>query len=287
MVVCRERPMSEPLLTKTLGDLRNQILAWGLGMGFLLFMTVLVYPSIGPSYENLLNELPQEFQAFWGSDLDIGSFEGYLGAEFFNYTPIALAVFAILAGTSSILGEETQGTLDLLLSQPISRLRLISGKLAGLVIANGLVVMILLAIFFGTLVFMDIDVKIGRTMVAFLLLWPFLTAISFLSVLLSLLLSNRLFAGTVMAVLLVASFILDSLANLESGLEPLRPIYLTTYYQGGNALGSEVSWAYIAGLTGILFVALSLSLWLFLRRDIAVQRSIGIRTRLMALIRPR
>lgn len=277
--------MHEPLLTKTLGDLRTQMLGWGLGVGFLLFLTVLLYPSIGPAYEKVINELPKEFHAFWGAGLDIGSFEGYLAVEFFNYTPIALAVFAILAGTASILGEETQGTLDILLAHPTSRIRLVSAKLAGLAIANGIVVIILLAICFATLAFMDIDVKIGRTLGAFLLLWPYLTAISFLSVLLSLILSSRLFAGTVMAVLIVASFTLDSLANLESGLEALRPIYLTTYYQGSNALGSEISWAYTAGLLGILFVALSLNMWLFVRRDIAVHRPISIHNRLMSVIR--
>lgn len=279
--------MLEPLLIKTLSDLRPQMLGWGLGVGFLLVLTVLVYPSMGPNYEKIINELPKEFHAFWGAGLDIGTFEGYLGAEFFNYTPIALAVFAILAGTASILGEETQGTLDILLSHPISRIRLVSAKLAGLAISNGVVVIILLAICFATLTFVDIDVKVGRILGAFLLLWPYLTAISFLSVLLSLLLSSRLFAGTVMAVLLVASFTLDSLANLESKLEPLRPIYITTYYQGGNALGSEISWAYTAGLLGIMFASLSLSIWIFLHRDIAVHIPIGVRTRLMTFIRRR
>ena len=268
--------MHEPLLTKTLTDLRVQILGWGIGMGLLLLLTVLLYPSIGSTYSDLVNQLPEHFLAFFGAEFSLDTLEGYLNAEFFTYAPIALAVFAILAGTGSIVGEENQGTLDILLAQPVSRLRLIATKMVGLALANGMVVAILLAMFWVTVPFLDLEVRAGRIMGAFALLWPFMTAIAFLSVLLSLMLSSRLFAGTVMAVILVASYILGSLANLVSGLEPLRPIYLTTYYQGSNALVSEVSSAYTAGLIGILLAASSLSVWLFLRRDIAVQRSIRL-----------
>ena len=224
-----------------------------------------------------MNQLPEHFLAFFGAEPSLDTLEGYLNLEFFTYAPMVLAVFAILAGTGSIISEENQGTLDILLAQPVSRLRLVASKMAGLALGNGMVVAILIAMFWVTIPFLNLEVKAGRIMGAFALLWPFLTAIAFLSVLLSLMLSSRLFAGTVVGVLLVASYILGSLANLVSELEPLRPIYLTTYYQGSNALASEVSLAYTVGLIGILLAALSLSVWLFLRRDIAVRRSIRLR----------
>ena len=274
--------MHEPLLTKTLTDLRVQILGWGIGMGLLLLLTVLLYPSIGSTYGDLMNQLPEHFLAFFGAEPSLDTLEGYLNLEFFTYAPMVLAVFAILAGTGSIISEENQGTLDILLAQPVSRLRLVASKMAGLALGNGMVVAILIAMFWVTIPFLNLEVKAGRIMGAFALLWPFLTAIAFLSVLLSLMLSSRLFAGTVVGVLLVASYILGSLANLVSELEPLRPIYLTTYYQGSNALASEVSLAYTVGLIGILLAALSLSVWLFLRRDIAIQRSVWLPIPLVA-----
>ena len=74
---------------------------------------------------------------------------------------LAIAVFAILAGTGSIVGEENQGTLDILLAQPVSRLRLIATKMVGLALANGMVVAILLAMFWVTVPFLDLEVR-GR-----------------------------------------------------------------------------------------------------------------------------
>ena len=271
--------MREPLLGKVLTDLRTQILSWGFGMGLLLIGTVSLYPSISTTYGDMMNQLPDELLAFIGG-VSVDTLEGYLNAEFITYAPIALAVFAILAGTGSIVSEESQGTLDILLAQPVSRLRMIITKISGLALANGMVVAILLSMFWITIPFVDIDVSAGRILISFVLLWPFLTTISFLSVLLSLVLSSRIFAGTIMAVILIASYILQSLANVVSGLAPLRPLYLTSYYQGSNALISEVSLTYTAGLICILLAALSLSLWIFIRRDIAVSRPIRIQIQL-------
>ena len=267
--------MYKPLLGKMLADLRAQILAWGLGMGSLLVLTVLVYPSISSSYSDIMRELPEGLTAFLGGDFSVESLEGYLNAEFIMYAPMALGVFAIIAGTGSIVSEENQETLDILLAQPLPRLRLILIKMTALIMGNGVVVAILLAMFWLTIPFVDIEVKAGRLIAALTLLWPFLTTISFLSLALSLVLPGRAFAGTVMAGLLVISFVLGSLANLVSWLEPLRPIYLMSYYQGSNSLLSEISWSYTIGLIGIMAMAMFLSVWLFLRREIAVQRPIG------------
>ena len=269
--------MFDPMLKKTILDLRSQILCWGLAIGTLLFLTVLMYPSISGVYDDIVNELPEGMIAFWGmSEIGMDTMEGFLNVEFLSYAPIALAVFAILSGTATIVSEENEGTLDLLLAQPISRLKLIVVKLTGLTLAYGIIVSILLSMFWITVFFIDVELKAGRIIAAFIMLWPFLTAIGFLSVLASLLLSNRLFAGTIMAIFLVASFILESLSTLVSGLESLLPIYATTYYQGSNALGGEISWFYTATLIVVLLTTFLCNIWLFINRDIAVQKSINI-----------
>jgi len=269
--------MFDPMLKKTILDLKSQILCWGLAIGTLLLFTVLMYPSISGVYDDILGELPEGIIAFWGiGEMGMDTMEGFLNVEFLSYAPIALAVFAILSGTATIVGEENEGTLDLLLAQPISRLKLIVVKLTGLTLAYGIIVGILLAVFWITVFFIDVELKAGRIIASFIMLWPFLTAIGFLSVLASLLLSNRLFAGTIMGMFLVASFVLESLSNLVSGLEAFLPIYATTYYQGSNALGGEISWFYTTTLMVVLLITFLCNIWLFMNRDIAVHKSINI-----------
>ncbi|MBI4297070.1 MAG: ABC transporter permease subunit [Chloroflexi bacterium] len=265
--------MIDPLLRKSLTDLRVQMVGWGLGVGGLLFLTVLLYPSISSAYGDVWEQFPKEWMAFFGAG-SLNTLEGYLNMEFFSYAPLALSVFAILAGTAALMGEEGQGTLDLLLAQPVGRARLALMKLLGLALANGVIVAIILALFWAAMLFTDAEVAAGRILMAFALLWPFETAVAFISVLLSLALSGRLFAGSLVAIILTASYILDSLANLISGLEPLRPLYPTAYYQGSRALVGDISWGYTAGMLGAMGVALALSILLFQRRDIGVRAAL-------------
>ena len=266
--------MFKVLFAKTLRDFRAQIIGWGIGIGLLLILALIVYPSIASDYGDMVRQLPEAMRAFMGSESSFDSLEGYLNVEFMSYAPMVLAIFAILSGTTIIVVEEKMGTLDLILAHPVSRLRLFLVKFVGLVIANAMIVCILLTMFWLPIPFLDVEIKAGRVMIALTLLWPYLTTISMLSVLLSLLLSSRLFAGTVMAVLLVTSYVLDSLSNLMPVLESLRPALLTTYYQGRNALVAEVSWMYTVNLILILLATSGFSTWLFINRDIASHRPI-------------
>ena len=76
--------------------------------------------------------------------------------------------------------------------------------------------------------------------------------------------------------ILQTSYILEALANMVSGLETLRPLFLTVYYQGTRALVSEVSWGYVGGLAGMMVVTLVLILVLFQRRDIGVRSGLRL-----------
>ena len=49
--------MLDPLLRKTLSDLRGQTLGWGIGIGLLLMLTVLLYPSVGTAYVDVIDQL--------------------------------------------------------------------------------------------------------------------------------------------------------------------------------------------------------------------------------------
>ena len=92
--------MSDPLFRKAMLDLRGQVLGWGLGMGAMLALTVTLFPSISDLYGELLSELPDTWAGLIG-DGDLSTLAGYLSVEFFSYAPIAFAVFAILAHSSS------------------------------------------------------------------------------------------------------------------------------------------------------------------------------------------
>ena len=260
--------MRDPLLMKALADLRGQVIWWGVGIGALLALTVALYPSISAAYGDIVEQLPPGFAAFFGVEGSLDEPEGYLNAEFFSYAPVVLAIFAILAGTTAVAGEESQGTLDLVLAQPVGRLRAISAKLVGLVLGMAAVLVIAAVWLWVTVAFVDIDLSFTRVTTAFALLLPFEVSVAFAAVLLTQFFSGRVLAGSVMAVILVASYILEALSHLTSTLEPFRPLFVTAYYQGRQALVSEVSWGYVVASAVTVLMLAGLSVALFVRRDI-------------------
>lgn len=275
--------MTLALLRKSLRDLRGQTVGWGAGLGALLAVTTGLYPSISSAYGEALSQLPEGFLAFFGAEMALDTLQGYLNAEFFSYIPVVLAVFAIMAGTAALAGEESQGTLDLLLAQPVSRYRVALAKHLAVLISMALVILIMMVTFWLSLLFVDVEAPTGRILVAFALLWPFEVAVAHLAVLLSLIVGGRLVAGVIMAMVMVASYILDSLANLVSWLANGRPVFLTAYYRGEEALVGDVSWTYVVGLLAIVLVAPLISLWLFQARDIGVRPSLRLFRRLPVL----
>lgn len=250
-------------------DLRVQVLSWGLGMGAMLALTVFMFPSLAELYGPLIDELPEAWAGFIG-EADTGTIEGFLSLEFFSRAPLAFAVFAILSGGSLIVGEETNGTMDLLLSQPITRFRLLIVKFsaftAALVLMIGITALgfVIPAILIG-----EVD-SFGRFGNAFLLLLPFEMMVALAASLVAQLFASRLAGGTILAGVLVASYMLDALSGLSQALVEIRPVYITSYYQGAEALSGDVSWGYLGfSLTAVVLLATANVLF-FVRRDVGV-----------------
>lgn len=261
--------MVDPLFKKAMLDLRGQAIWWGVGMAFMLGLMVALFPSIGDVYADIFEELVDEWSAFVGEG-DFSTIEGYLSAEFFSFGQIALAVFAILAGGAAIVGEETQGTMDLLLAQPVSRLRVAIVKLGALVASLVIIVAITsLGFIIPALIIGDVNSP-GRFANAFLLIIPFEVVVALAAAFLAQLFGSRVVGGSILAGYLVASYMLDALSGVNPTLEALRPVYLTSYFQGQQALNGDLSWAYLgASLVAIVVFGVA-NVVLFLYRDIAV-----------------
>ena len=107
------------VVKKSLRDQKWQIV--GFGIAFFAMAALIVY--IWPSYRTTVAsiQLPEAVQALLGSDLAYSTAPGFVSAEYFSWIPILLIVYTIIQGTGAIAGEEGSGTIDLLMSQPITR----------------------------------------------------------------------------------------------------------------------------------------------------------------------
>ena len=260
------------VFAKTLRDQRRALLWWALGF----VGTVVLYTSFWPSvrdnaaqFNRYLENLPDFMKNLLG-EIDYTTPEGYLQSELFSFlAPTLLIVYGIGAGARAIAGEEEAGSLDLLLSVPIRRSRVLVDKFAAMVGASLLltVVMWITVVTFGPV----FDLRLALEGFTAMSLNTFLLGIVFGSLALAIGTSTgrRALAIGVPSGLAVATFIVNTLAPSVDWLEPFRLLSPFYYYSGGAPILNGLDPVHALVLVGISAVALAYALWAFERRDLA------------------
>jgi ABC-2 type transport system permease protein len=260
------------LFTKTLRDLRWQVVGYGVGLALMAALVVAIYPSYKEQLSDF--EVPEALQGLTG-DVNYASPEGFLSAEFVSWVPIITLIFAIMAGTSALAGEEANGTLDLLLSQPISRRRLALEKMAGIIVATCSITVIACLGWALSVPFVDIDISLTDLFVATLNLVPITLAFAFLAMFLGTILPDRRAATAAVTALAVAGYFLNYMARIVNALEPLAWVSPFNYYDL-DALVDGVDWWRTAVLLVFAIVLAAATVACFEKRDIGVQSSLRI-----------
>jgi beta-exotoxin I transport system permease protein len=261
------------LFTKTLRDLRGQILGWGIGAGLIGVMVIFLYPSFQDqtaSLAELLKGYPTALMAFFGDFTKMNTFLGWLNIEFYSYGPPILAIFAVVVGTGLIAGEEDKGTLDLLLAHPIRRWRVVTDKFAAFAVATVLIMVQIAIIFVGSAAMIGQTSQLGQLVLATLNIVPITLAGGALALMASVLFRSRRLANMVALVVIIGSWFLESLGKVVDTLKPFRPIALFHYYDSSAALFEGINWGDIGILLALTALLFSIAVLAFQRRDIAV-----------------
>ncbi len=256
----------------TLKRLRGQAIGWGLALAVLGFIITSLFNTVAQmrdQIQQLVSTLPPAVLAFVGNVDRMFSPAGFLDARYFSLMPLILGVFAVVIGSGLIASDEENGTLDLILAQPISRTQLFIGRwLAFLGALIGILFMAWLGLVIA-IVLASIDLNPLQVALPFLALFGVLIWFGNFALLLSLIVPSRRAAASLSGLLLVASYFITTLARVSTDLVPLAKFSPLNYYQGGDALnGLNVGW--LAGLLIASIVFMAIAWWLLQQRDIRV-----------------
>jgi beta-exotoxin I transport system permease protein len=266
--------MLRSVFAKSLRDLRRSFAWWALGLVGYVALIVSVYPTIrdNPDLNKLVESYPEALKAFiaFGGQLDYTSAAGYLGSELFSFMIPALFLVATVGnGAGSIAGEEERGTLDLLLSLPLSRTRIAAEKLGAMCVETaGLGLVLWLALWVGALAFgMHVSAAhLGAAVVVLVLLSTSFGAVAFM---LAAATGRKALAIGVTVALAVGAYLVNSLASLVDALEPFQKVSPFYHYAAGDPLHQGLDPWHTLFLVAVGAVAAIVGVALFARRDVA------------------
>lgn len=266
--------MLHNVFSRTLLDVRRALAWWSLGLIGLAAMMIAVYPTVrdNPDLNKLVEDYPEALKAFiaFGGDVDYVSGAGYLGSELFSFmVPLLLLVAAIGAGARAIAGEEENGTLDLLLANPLSRRRLVLDKLEALAVEIVLLAAVLwLSLLVGVEV-VGMDVSAAHLAAATTSAALLAVAFGAISLMVGAATGRRGIAIGVAATGAVAAYLVNSLATLVDFLEPIRGASPFYHYVASDPLRHGLALDHTGFLAALTLLAAALATLAFARHDLA------------------
>ncbi|MCL4239755.1 MAG: ABC transporter permease subunit, partial [Dehalococcoidia bacterium] len=264
----------------TLATFRNQrraAVAWGVALALFTLFTMWTnwrreYPT-----EEARQRLAEQVdggglafaQVIWGEPKRIDEFAGHLEWRVTGLYPLLLGLFMVFAASAVSRGAEERGELDVVLSVPRGRVRLIVEQYAGLALA---LLMACLFVWVSLLLSGPVAGEpvppAGRASLSILNLGLAAALFASLTLLLSQFVRSRRAAATAAGAILVASFLWSNLGLVATSLERWR--WLSPLYLAGRSTPLADGHVSIAGLalTAAFTVAsLAVACWLFARRD--------------------
>lgn len=260
------------VFTKTIKDRTLGILIGALSTGLMLIFAMAVYRDIDVSF--YFEILPPALLEMMGipEGADAGSMA--FGAMYNLIGAFVLAGLAIGMGASAIAGEEKDGTIGLLLGNPLSRRSIVVSKAASIVVITGLGTAILWAFAYVSPAMLGIEMAgthIEATMLAL-----FLNALVYglMALAIGSWTGSRNLASGVAIAVMVAGYLGASLLPLTEDLADWARVFPWYYFSGSQPALNGVDSVHTAALSGMIVVFLAIAYVGVARRDLR-QQNVG------------
>ncbi len=245
------------------------ILGWSIGLAMFGNMYISIYPQIGEQLASL--DIP-----FYDSmGVDMGSFKGFLASTIVQFIALIMAIYAVLASTETLAGQEDNGTLELLATLALSRTEIVAAKALALTISSLFILFvsglgsIISFVWIGTS--FTTDITIAQFILAIMSGWPLIMAFMMIGLFFSALLPSRRAASMAATLVVLISYFGKIVTNSAPSLEFLEPFFLFSYFETGPDLFNKgVQAQDVLTLLGLAALFFALALLSFNRRDITL-----------------
>lgn len=268
--------MAYTVFIETLRRNWRSTLFWGGGMALLGAYIMFAIPNVDAleQYARVVESLPPALLQMLGAQ-DVSAIatpEGFVAFGFFSRVILLIAVYAVIAGLSLTANEEDQGIMDVMLSLPVPRWRIIVEKFAAYII---MVTVIALMSFVGLVIglrFTSLQVDVAKLFIASINIIPPTLLLIAVTGFIATLVRRRSTALALAAVFVVLSYFINFIGAAASGTlaANLRFLSFFTYYDGEGIIQNGLSLLNVSILIGVSVGLIGGAVWFFNRRDVGI-----------------
>ena len=256
-----------PLIVAQLRERRRSLLSWGLPLGLWSAFIVSIYPSIESALTKAVRNYPAALKEAFGVG-ELTSVEQYLHAEMLSLiVPLAVGYLAVRSVASGLSGAAESGRLDVLLSAPVSRSRLVAAGFAATAIELATVLAVAVALTMIGSLLSSAGLCFGLALAGFASVWPLALLFAGLGIVITgWSLRTSVVTGSVAGVL-VGMYVVDLIGRLDPSLDAIRYVSVFRYY--GTAVENGIDALSFLGVTAAAVVLAAIGSLLFERRDLS------------------
>ncbi|HYM45495.1 MAG TPA: ABC transporter permease subunit [Solirubrobacteraceae bacterium] len=254
------------LIAAQLRERRRSLLSWGLPLGLWSAFIVAIFPSIEAALAKAVRNYPAALKEAFGVG-ELSTVEQYLHAEMLSLiVPLAVGYLAVRSVASGLSGAAESGRLDVLLSAPVSRRRLVTAGFCATAIELAAVLAIALALTSIGSLLSGAGLSFSSALAGFANVWPLALLFGSLGIVVTgFSLRTSIVTGSV-AGALVGMYVVDLAGRLDPSLDAIRYVSVFRYY--GKAIEDGIDPLSFLGVTVAAVALAALGATLFERRDL-------------------
>jgi len=254
------------LIAAQLRERRRSLLSWGLPIGVWSAFVVAIYPSVESALTKAVRSYPAALKEAFGIS-ELSTVEQYLHAEMLSLiVPLAVGYLAVRSLASGLSGAAESGRLDVLLSAPVSRRRVVTASFCAAAVELAAVLAVSLALTLLGSLLSGANLSFSPALAGFANVWPLALLSAALGVIVTgFSLRTSVVTGSVAGVL-VGMYVADLIGRLDPSLDAVRYASVFRYY--GNAIENGIDPLSFLGVTAAAALLAATGAALFERRDL-------------------
>lgn len=200
-----------------------------------------MFAGMYPSFVDMLEEMQEsgsweQFMFLPGIE-DMASYIGFLNMEMYQiFWMLILGLILGFLAASVISSEIESKTIDILMSNPVSKAQIVVEKFLGLLPMVLLINFVTMIVLIAVTLALDETVNFWYLFLTHVISLPYFFAIIALGVLISVIINEKMKASIVTMSILIGMFIFNSIAHMISDYDALGLISLQRYYKPYDSL---------------------------------------------------